>query len=87
MKGGIIAFVLLIVIYIIVMIFSARWLCEYNDLGNINCSNAQVFSTFFLPFSSMPWIEGTIIILLITLCIGALFGWIYSKIKNSKKSR
>jgi hypothetical protein len=82
LKGGIIAFIVLIIIYIILMTVFARWLCEYNDMGNINCSNIQILGTFLFPFSSIPFIELTLVVILITLVIGALIGLVISKIKK-----
>ncbi|MEK6855698.1 MAG: hypothetical protein AABX66_00920 [Nanoarchaeota archaeon] len=80
LKGGLIAFMILIIIYVVLMSFFARWLCEYNDMGNIQCSNAQVLNIWLLPFSSISFIGSTIISILIVFTIGTLIGWTVRKV-------
>ena len=84
LKGGIIAIIVLIILYLILMIFSAKSICEFNTQENINCTNAQVLDTFLLPFHSTPFIQGTMIVILITFVLGAITGLIISKIKSKK---
>jgi len=84
LKGGIIAIIALVILYIILMIFSAKSICEFNTQENINCTNAQILSTFLLPVHSTPFIQGTLVVILITFMIGAIIGLITSKIKSKK---
>ena len=81
-KGGLIASIILIIIYIVLMAFSARWLCEYNDMGNISCSTAQVWGTALLPFNSISAIGITLVVLIIAFIIGAVIGLIVGRVKK-----
>ena len=81
-KGGVIAYLLLVIVYMVLMAFYARWLCEYNDMGNINCSTAQVWGTAFLPFSYIPFLGMTLVAILIVFLIGALIGIVVAKVKK-----
>ena len=84
LKSGVIAVVSLFLLYIFVMIFGARDVCEFNTVENIHCTNMQIFQTFFFPIHSTAFGMGTLIIFLITFGISASIGWIIEKIKNKK---